>query len=189
MKLKTIITGAALTLLTAGVTQGAHLWDDPNAWASGHFVYDVSTPRFTAQELSFDAFGSYLAGERKFNKLFETNIRHGTWGGGVGLNYFFLRELGLGVDMNIPDNGGNFIDSVSGSLIGRFPLGQSGWAPYIFGGGGRGTDPTWEWLGHAGVGMEYRFNPGTGIFVDGRYIWHDKSYDRLLLRAGFRLVF
>lgn len=189
MKWNKIVTGAAGILLGAGIAQGAHLWDDPNAWASSHFAYDVSAPRYTAQELSFDAFGSYLAGERKFNKLFETNIRHGSWGGGVGLNYFFIRELGVGVDMNIPDNGGNFIDSVSGSLIARWPLDPSGFAPYIFGGGGRGTDPVWEWQGHAGVGMEYRFNPATGIFVDGRYVWHDKSYDRLLLRAGLRLVF
>ena len=85
--------------------------------------------------------------------------------------------------------GGNFINSVSGSLIARWPFESAGIAPYIFGGGGRGTDIAWEWLAHAGVGVEYRWNPTTGIFVDGRYVWADKTTDQLLLRAGVRFVF
>jgi len=183
--------GAAL-IVTAGTAKAAHVWEDPNNWFAGHFTYDTAgTPRYTPAEFSFDAFGSYVAPERRFSKLFETNIRHGDWGGGVGLNYFFTRELGLSGEINIPDNGGNFVDQVSGSLIARFPIEPSGFAPYVFGGGGRGTDPVWEWLVHGGVGLEYRFNPATGIFIDARYIWHvkDDSTDRILFRAGFRLVF
>jgi hypothetical protein len=128
--------------------------------------------------------------EEKIEHLFKTNIRKdGTWGGGVGLNYFFLRNVGIGADINIPDNGGPAVDHIVGSLLVRLPIGPSGWAPYLFGGGGRGTDPVWEWQGHGGVGMEYRWNPLTGIFMDGRYVWPDKSTDRLLLRAGLRIVF
>ena len=191
MKIKSIIAGGVLLLATAGVANAAsHVWEDPNTWWAGHFTYDTSsTPLYTAAELSFDAFGSYVAGERHLSKLFDTNIRHGTWGGGVGLNYFFIRNLGISGDINIGDNGGKFVDQALGSLVARFPLDPSGFAPYIFGGGGRGFDPAWEWLGHAGVGIEYRFNPATGLFVDGRYIWADKTFDRLFLRAGLRLVF
>ena len=190
MKRNQIMMFTAALLLTAGTARAVHVWEDPQGWWGGHFTY-VETDKYTANELSFDAFGSYVAGERHLGNLFDTNIRHGTWGGGVGLNYFFTHELGLGTDINIPDNGGNFIDQVEGSLIARWPFEPSGFAPYIFGGGGRATQPVWEWTGHMGVGLEYRFNPVTGIFVDGRYVWHDKegSSDRLLLRAGFRLVF
>jgi Outer membrane protein beta-barrel domain len=190
MKTKIIIAVAALCTLYSGKVMAAHLWEDPNVWWAGHFTYDTTTAqRYTAAELSFDAFGSYVAAERRFSKLFETNIRHGDWGGGVGLNYFFTRQIGISGDINIGDNGGKFVDQAMGALVARLPFDPSGWAPYIFGGGGRGFDPAWEWLGQAGIGVEYRFNPATGVFFDSRYIWHDKSYDRIMFRAGLRIVF
>src|SRR5215212_12017001 len=114
MKITRLITCAMGLLVSGGLASAAHLWEDPNTWVSGHFAYDIQTPRYTANELSFDMFGSYVAGERKFSEIFETNIRHGIWGGGVGLNYFFTREIGIGADINIPDNSGNFIDQVEG---------------------------------------------------------------------------
>jgi hypothetical protein len=78
------------------------LWDS-------HWVA-VQGPKFTAQELSFDLFGSFIAEETDVDKVFETNIHGGKWGGGLGLNYFFLRELGISGDLNAADNGGEFID-------------------------------------------------------------------------------
>ena len=46
-------------------------------------------------------------------------IRHdrGRWGGDVGLNYFVTRYIGIGGDAEMPDNGGNLVDQVLGSLI------------------------------------------------------------------------
>jgi hypothetical protein len=189
MKMLKATTLSAVLLLVAGTASGVHMWEDPGGWWGSHFVYEVSAPRYTAYELSFDAFGTYQAQEDNLSEIFETNIRHGIWGGGVGLNYFFTRYIGLGVDVNASDNRGNFIDQASASLLLRAPLGNSGWAPYIYGGGARGTDPEWEWLAHGGLGIEYRWNPVTGIFVDGRYVWADETFDRLSLRAGFRFVF
>ena len=190
MKLKRIVTFSAVLMLTAGVARAVHVWEDAGAWGSTVFTYG-GTPLYTANELSLDLFGSYVAAERHFTDLFDTNIRHGTWGGGVGLNYFITREIGLGGDINIGDNGGKFVDQALGSLILRWPFEPTGWAPYIFGGGGRGFDPHWEWFGDLGVGIEYRLNPATGIFVDSRYMWHEKegSTDRIFFRAGLRLVF
>jgi hypothetical protein len=176
-----------ITVATA-TAQPVHVYQDPGAWWTGHFVYYTPT-RYTAQELSLDLFGTYMHAENKIEDIFKTSIKHGTWGGGVGLNYFIIRNIGLGADINMPDNRGNLVDSVLGNLIVRFPIADSGWAPYLFGGGGRGTEPAWEWLGQAGVGCEYRWNPMTGIFVDSRYVWADKSFDRLLFRAGLRFVF
>lgn len=192
MKIKYVMAVGAVLVATLGTAKAAHVWEDPNNWWAGHFTYDsANAPKYTASELSFDAFGSYQAGERRLTKLFETNIRHGDWGGGVGLNYFFTRNIGLGGDINIPANGGNFVDYFGGSVIARLPIDPSGFSPYIFGGGGRGTDPVWEWLVHGGLGIEYRFNPATGLFCDTRYVWHirDGSSDRIQFRAGLRLVF
>src|ERR1041385_160426 len=187
MKIKYVIAVGTALLVTASVAKAAHIWEDPNNWTASHFTFTSAGPLFTAQELSLDLFGTYTAGERHLSKLFETNIRHGQWGGGVGLNYFFTRELGISGDIEMGDNRGNFVDQALGSLIARWPIGC--FAPYIFGGGGRGFDPQWEWLGTFGVGAEFRLNPGTGIFIDSRYVWADKSSDRILFRAGLRVVF
>jgi hypothetical protein len=167
-----------------------HVWEDPGAWSSGVFVYDAAaSPKYTANELSVDLFASYVAGERRLGDLFDTNIRHGQWGGGVGLNYFITREFGITTDINMGDNRGNLVDQIMGAGVLRIPLDPTGLAPYFFAGGGRGTEPTWEWLGQAGIGLEWRMNPVTGVFADARYIWADKSFDRLLIRTGLRLVF
>jgi len=179
---------AQTTTTTTTTTTTEHMWTDPHVWWGNHWVYNTSE-RYTANELSLDMFGSYLAGQRKIEDVFKTNIRHGSWGGGVGLNYFFTRNIGIGGDILIPDDGGNFVNNMDGSLIARFPIANSGLAPYVYGGGGRQTDPVWQWTGHAGVGLEYRFNPVTGVFADARYTWVDKTPDEIMLRAGVRFVF
>jgi hypothetical protein len=190
---KTSIIMCTAAVLAAGVgnvmAQDAHVWDDPRGWWDNHFIYGGTAEKFTAHEFSLDLFASYVAGERNLGDIFETNIRDGRWGGGVGANYFLTREIGIGLDANAPDNDGNFFDSVNASLIARFPIESASLAPYIFGGAGRQTEPNWEWSAHAGAGLEYRMNPITGIFLDGRYVWADENSDTLLLRTGLRLVF
>jgi hypothetical protein len=194
MKIIKLVTMTAALAVTAqaGRAQVAHVWDDPHDWWGNHFVYGpANTTKFTPYEFSMDAFGSFTAAENQLSDVFKTNIRHGKWGGGVGLNYFLTREIGISGDINIPDNGGNFVDSMNASLIARWPFESTGLAPYIFGGGGRTTDPAWTWTGHAGVGLELRMNPITALFTDARYVWADKSAvsDTLELRAGLRFVF
>jgi hypothetical protein len=200
---KTVLVTTTVLMLTAGMAKAAHLWEDPGGWASGIFVYNVPPEnRFTANELSLDLSGSYAAPETKgFTSVFDKNIRHdGKWGGNVGLNYFFLPYLGIGGNINMSANGGNFVDQALGNLILRWPICPIGIAPYIYGGGGRGFDsmgtvsgfdPKWQWFADGGVGLEWRPNATTGIFTDATYQWHLKegSFDRLLLRVGLRLVF
>jgi hypothetical protein len=202
MNKKLIVVTTAL-MLTAGMARAVHIWEDPGAWSSGVFVYNTPPDaRFTANELSLDLSGSYIAPEaRGFTHVFDTDIRHrGKWGGNAGVNYFFLRQLGIGGNINMSDNGGNFVDQALGNLILRLPISPLGLAPYIFGGGGRGFDsfggvngfdPSWQWFADGGVGLEWRPNATTGIFTDATYMWHlkDGSFDRLLLRVGLRLVF
>jgi hypothetical protein len=194
MKLTKLITLTAALMLTGGAAKAVHVWEDPAGWWSSAVTYDTTVPLYTANELSLDAFGLLAAGERGIEHIFETRITgdRGRWGGGVGVNYFFTRELGIGGEADILANtDGNFVDQVNGSLFLRFPLDPSGFAPYIFGGGGRITNPLWAWEGHAGVGIEYRLNPVVGVFSDARYIWVDHAAlsDRLMIRAGLRLVF
>jgi hypothetical protein len=189
MKLKMLVAAGVLAMgINAGTA--AHVWEDPNGWWSDHFIADQgNAPKFTAQELSLDLFGSYMARQENFSEIFETDIRSGGhWGGGVGLNYFFLREVGVGADINMSNNGSWLVDLVAGNVIVRLPIESAGLAPYLIGGGGRGIDPSWEWFAHAGVGLEARFTRTAGVFIDSRYIWAEKSYDKLQFRAGVRLT-
>src|SRR5215469_4158140 len=173
------------TTTTTTTTQSVHVWSDPNQWWANHWTYTYGTSPYTDNELSLDLNGSYIANQRAIEHLFHTNIRHGFWGGGVGLNYFLNRYLGIGGDIQMFDSNGqlsNFVNNMNGSLIARFPIECSGFAPYIFGGGGRQTNPEWKWSGHLGVGAEFRFNPGVGIFTDARYMWVKTTPDEILFR-------
>lgn len=191
------LTNSALLTLSIAFSaavpaSAAHIWQEPGEWSRGVFTYDREREElYTANELSLDLGGSYTAGQRGIEHLFETSIkgRRGRWGGDVGLNYFFTRELGVGVDINMPDDRGNLIDAISANFIARFPLGKSGVAPYVFGGGGRTTDQIWEWMGQAGLGVEFRLNHTVGIYTDARYQWPETASDSLLFRAGVRLNF
>lgn len=176
------------TTTTTTTTTTTHIWNDPNAWWASHWQV-IHENQYTANELSLDMFGSYISDEHKIENVFHNTVRHGFWGGGVGLNYFPLPYLGIGGDINMPVNGGKLIDNAYGQLIGRLPICNTGLAPYVFGGGGRQIEPSWQWEGHAGVGIEYRLNPGWGVFTDARYTWVKHSSDEILFRAGLRFVF
>jgi len=169
------------------------VWEDSSAWWDGHFAYDKAAPKYAAQEVSLDLFASYINPEGEFDDLFDTNIRHGFWGGGVGLNYFFTQYIGLGADFNIsskPDDL-TLMDQVTGDVVARLPIGNSGLAPYLIGSGGRAMSPNYSWVYGGGVGLEMRVNPTTGFFSDARFLWSERSTEdnRLLLRAGVRVVF
>lgn len=197
MRTKQIVMIAAALLVSLSASRAAHVWSDPSGWWDSHFAYDVNLPKYSAQELSLDLFGSYINGEGPFNEVFEHNIRKGFWGGGAGLNYFFTRELGLGADFNMSakrDTELPLFDDVVGNVFLRLPLGNSGVAPYAIGSGGRtigGGGAPWMWVYGGGVGLEYRWSPTMGIFSDARFFWNDKATvnDRLLIRAGLRVVF
>jgi hypothetical protein len=190
MRIKSLGTAVAIILATSGVARAAHVWDDTGEWWSSHWVY-VSTEKYTGQELSLDLFGSYNNPEGHLNDLFNTSIRHGSWGGGAGVNYFIIREVGVGANFNMSDKPSGVWDDVVGNLIVRLPIGNTGLAPYFIGSGGRTIDPFWQWTYGGGVGLEFRFNTTTGIFGDARFMWAEKgdAFDRLLIRVGLRLVF
>src|SRR5205823_5272640 len=129
MKNATLIKGTIL-LLAAGT-----------AWGADGMRYDQSE-KYRAIEFSVDLFGTASIGQTTINHLSGERIsQDARLGAGAGLNYFFSRNLGIGGEAYTENTHHNFIDNASGSLIFRIPLGQSGVAPYVFGGGGRQFDP------------------------------------------------
>jgi hypothetical protein len=74
-------------------------------------------------------------------------------------------------------------------LILRLPLGQSGLAPYVFGGGGHQFDQAKFWFGQGGAGMEYRFTPHMGIFSDARGVVPNQTKYYGVARLGLGFAF
>ncbi|MEO6034564.1 MAG: hypothetical protein ABIQ35_04840 [Verrucomicrobiota bacterium] len=187
MKIKNILmVGAAAVLCTAGTARAEHSWN----W-NDRFHYDRDNKDlYAAQEFTLDLFGTYSKDKAKFNDTFDRTARHGLFGGGIGANYFITRNFGLGGDIFAQTEDNAFIHGTSGSAILRWPIDSCHLAPYIFGGGGRTFEGQDSWNLHAGVGLEFRLNAHTGIFVDGRHVFHiDKGSDYAQLRTGLRFAF
>ncbi len=146
--------------------------------------------RYRAHETSLDLFGTAAIGQQTINHI--TGIRANrdvALGAGAGMNYFLTRNFGFGAEAYSQNIGHSFIDNASASLIGRFPLGLSGFAPYVYGGGGYQFDPNELWFAHVGAGIEYRFTRNIGAFVDARYVLTDGTRNYGLGRAGVRFAF
>jgi hypothetical protein len=173
-----IITAAAIALLasTAAFAEGS----------TGYSQCDL----YRANELSLDMFGTASIGKYTIHHLSGERIRENTrLGAGLGANYFFTRNLGIGADVYSENLTGAFIDSVSANVIFRLPLGNSGFSPYGFGGGGRQFDPAEVWFAQFGTGIEYRFTANIGAFLDGRMVFPNETKYFGVLRLGLRFPF
>ena len=184
--------GAALILATGTVWSQTNsnqtLSYDQNT--TGHHDYGYRDDLYQANEISLDLFGTDALDKHTIDHPSGHRVRHDSrLGAGLGLNYFFLRYLGVGAEAYSEDTRHNFVDNVSGSLIGRIPIGNTGLAPYAFAGGGHQFDPVIATFGHLGGGVEFRFNHNIGVFVDARWVWTDRDKDYGLGRAGVRVAF
>ncbi|CAN5826964.1 hypothetical protein BH09VER1_BH09VER1_42000 [soil metagenome] len=140
---------------------------------------------FRDQEFQIDAFYSGFFGGPK--------TRFGTGsGGGIGLNYFFCKYVGIGYEFQTYDNQkfASFLPA-SGNLFLRYPICSLNLAPYIMVGGGG----TWSsaggkgtGFGNVGAGLEYRITKNIGLFVDGRYFYGGTG-NVADLRSGLRFAF
>jgi hypothetical protein len=108
-------------------------------------------------------------------------------GPGIGVNYFFTENFGIGADTYADAFEPPYLLTTSG--IFRYPLGDSGLAPYAFAGFGRQWDHAAQWMGHLGAGAEFRFNAHTGFFIDARRVFPVNTDDFALWRFGFRVAF
>lgn len=183
MKNKIAIGGAVLLLAANSVFGAETMSNDPG------MHYDQGD-RYRAHELSVDAYGSASLGAYSLDHLSGDKVRHNTrLGAGVGINYFFTRNIGVGLDAYSENTTGAFVDSASANLILRLPLGQSGFAPFVYGGGGRQFDLLKAWFGQIGAGIEYRFCPKMGIFLDTRWVLPDEAKNYDVARLGMRFAF
>jgi hypothetical protein len=138
---------------------------------------------YTMNEITLDVYG-FGASRDKDGKSTAA------WGPGVGANYFFTRTLGVGADSSADAFEVPYM--LNGSGIYRYPFNDSGFAAYGFGGFGRQWKHSPQWLGHIGVGGEYRctWNGYVGsIFADIREEFPDETKDYTVVRFGFRLKF
>jgi opacity protein-like surface antigen len=167
-------------------------------------IKHVHTPAqrcFADREWQVDLFGAYAFSSSSQDGLFGDHA----WGGGLGLNYYFSRNLGGGLEASVFDtpNGGDVLGQAALNIFVRFPIDHLCLAPYLFVGGGavfnaedidaadlKGDSDDALWEGHAGIGVEYRINPHFGVFVDGRYTVVDKDdNDFATVRTGLRFAF
>jgi hypothetical protein len=166
----------------------------------------VAIPCFRDQELQLEIFGSYMNFPHSDDQLsHHRDPGHDGGGGGVGINYFFLRYMGIGADGDVNSNRGGVVD-YTGKLIFRFPIetGKCCFAPYIFGGGGGQSlfeddynynhrrDHRTQGAYMGGGGIEWRVTPHLGVFSEGRYTWttgHNNDGDNAQARLGLRFAF
>jgi hypothetical protein len=154
-----------------------HYWHDLDR---EHLYHDC--------ELSIDLFGVGYLHSHDFNNgaLARHNLK---FGGGAGVNFFLTKCLGIGGDFGSTTFKHSFVNTTTGNLIFRFPIGDTGLAPYIFGGAGYQFQGIDQIIGGGGLGLEFRLAPHFGIFVDGRYLAAVKTEDFGEGRAGVRLSF
>ncbi len=189
------VTGLFCVLATAAVAADSNsVRYDTDYNADRTYVADRQDGRnwvgYEGNELNFELFGTGTVGKDTLRNLSRRRVeRDGKLGLGGGLSYFFTRYFGVNAYAYSESTGDHFIDNVGGDLVGRLPLGNSGVAPYVFAGGSRQLDPVTQWNLDAGAGVEWRFAPHVGVFVDGRYVWADKTEDYGLGRLGVRFGF
>ena len=197
---KLAITLVAGALLTTGVSlQAADVNTSTETTTSSTTTGNMNTDQtindgqndtYRGNELSLDGFGMGSVGNYTLEHPSNQRIRQNSEGGaGAGINYFITKYVGVGAEAYSQNTTGVFIDNASGNLLLRLPLGQSGFAPYVLGGGGHQFDAGKLWFGQAGGGMEYRFCAHVGMFVDARCVWPNETKYYGVGRVGLRFAF
>lgn len=176
---------------------------------AGHEVIDAKGKNpipptcFNDHELQLDIYGTYTDGNSASH---AGPIQDHAWGGGIGINYFFTRNIGIGAEYFVDDAQHNSdrpggrapmtaFHHVGGDLIFRLPIDRLCLAPYAYLGGGAVIDGESWAAGWAGVGVEYRVVPNKiGLFVDERWTYFgdrfgDGDQNNFTTRAGVRWVF
>jgi hypothetical protein len=105
------------------------------------------------------------------------------------MEYFFLRYIGIEAETLALANGHHTESLLGGNLMLRLPIADTGFSPYIFGGGGDEFTYRTEGYGDGGAGLEYRFTHRFGMFGDGRFVAPDNTRNYGLGRFGVRFTF
>ena len=111
-------------------------------------------------------------------------IQGGFGGAGAEAKVFVTQNIGLGLEGDWLDGDGSF-GAVMGTVTARFPMGSN--APYVFGGAGVQFGDQTKAVGKLGGGIEHRFSPHCGVFVDAAWMFADHE-NAAVFRAGVSIV-
>lgn len=132
---------------------------------------------------------SYRASEFSLEGFYTTStpdFEAETGSAGVGLNYFLTRNFGIGVSTAVGNLNGPLIDSVSLRGIYRVPIEKT--ALYGYGGSTRLIKRE-EWTIDLGIGVEHRFTPNIGPFIEAGMVKLLKHSAEATGRVGLRVSF
>jgi hypothetical protein len=200
---KYIITGIAAAIAATSAMAGT-------AVSSKQVVAYEEPCLFRDNELQLDLFGL-----GNFYQGADNMSGRPAWGGGVGLNYFFSRYFGIGIEQDVygRNSRGNRAQgndfgytrwATIGNLFVRYPICSWNLAPYLMVGGGANygnvgggyvASPNriaGQGFGHVGGGLEYRITETIGLFSDARYLFSgvdNLPNNQLMWRYGLRFAF
>jgi hypothetical protein len=111
----------------------------------------------------------------------------------LGVNYFFAKYFGVGVEQDLfgrNDNGSsNYTQwGTFGNVFLRYPICSWNLAPYAIVGGGVVYGKKTIGGGSVGGGLEYRFTDNIGIFCDARYLYTEED-SAVMGRTGIKFAF
>jgi len=143
----------------------------------------VDECKFRDSELQLDLFGL---------GAFYKEGRPG-WGGGIGVNYFFARYFGIGVEQNLFGRDGEGSASYTewgtfGNVFLRYPICSWNLAPYAVVGGGVIYGKKTVGGGSVGGGLEYRLTDNVALFGDARWLYTEDN-SAVLARTGIKFAF
>ncbi len=134
---------------------------------------------FRANEFSVEGFAGLRTSD------FDDERSHA----GVGVSYYITENIGFGADTSWEDLNGHFFDNLSARALYRIPIDRN--AIYGFLGGQFLFDPD-DWAGILGVGVERRWTPRIGTFLEiGMFkeLTGDERAAAATARVGVRYAF
>lgn len=199
-----------LTLLTVSILgASAFAGETYVAASSKNEVRQETAISLYGPEWTFDIFGTYAFTSSSHERILGDHA----FGGGIAFNRFFTTNLGFGIEgqaIRTQNNGKDVVGSTALNFFYRMPLGESGWAPYLYTGAGvlfntendfdditddlsdedlDGSDDA-LFEGHFGAGVEYRITRNFGLFTDGRWTVVEGPRNNFpSVRAGVRFAF
>jgi len=187
-----LIISALILIAGAAAAQAQNMSAMQNNNPAGSSTWFNPDPNglYRGNEFSLDAFGAATFDSRRHDDYYRRHDRDDSHeGGGGGLEYFFCRYAGVEAESFAVANDRNTDSAVGGNLILRWPIGSTGFAPYVLGGGGEEWTHRSEGYGDGGGGVEYRWTRCMGIFADGRFVVPASTRNYGMVRLGVRFIF
>ena len=180
-----------MLLAGATVSQAADMSGNTQTNRTIFDVTEVNTDQlYRSCEVTLEGFGTGSLDSPKYDSGTKTySHQNPRPGGGAGLEFFFTRHIGIEAEGFWQNGHPSWVDSYGGNLVFRYPFGNTGFAPYIFAGGGHRCDPRPGAYGDGGLGLEYRFNNWLGVFLDARMVASAHVSNYGIGRLGLRFAF